>query len=289
MNKSARLLMALAFTAAILSTVGCDKLRARDQLNQGVKAYKNASYEQAIEHFKNAVSLDSKLRTAKLYLATAYAQQYVPEVDTPENKRNAQMAIDQYKAVLEEDPKNINSLKGIAYLYMNMKKFDDAREYYQKAIAADPNDPETYYSVGVIDWTAVYKDVADRKSKVGLKVDDPLKGKQMCEDIKNADGAKIDEGIKMLQTAMEKRQDYDDAMAYMNLIYRRKADTECGDPQAAAGDIKTANDYIDKAMTARKKKADEAAKKNSGGIVLEQTQNQGQNPSQNQQNQPQKK
>ena len=282
MTKSARLVMALAVAAAMWSTTGCNKLRARDQLNQGVKAYKNANYEQAIEHFKNAVDLDDKLRTAKLYLATAYAQQYVPEVDTPENKRNAQMAIDEYKAVLQEDPKNLTSLKGIAYLYMNMKRFDDAREYYTKAIEADPNDPETYYSVGVIDWTAVYKDVADRKSKVGLKVDDPLKGKQICEDIKSTDGTKIDEGMKMLQTAMDKRQDYDDAMAYMNLLYRRKADTECGDSQAAAQDIKAANDWSDKAMATRKKKADEAAKKTSGGIVLEQTQNQNQNQDQQQ-------
>jgi tetratricopeptide (TPR) repeat protein len=274
--------MALAIAAAMLSTAGCNKLRARDQLNQGVKAYKNANYEQAIGHFQNAVNLDDKLKVAKLYLATAYAQQYVPEVETPENKRNAQMAIDEYKSVLQDDPKNLNSLKGIAYLYMNMKRFDDARDFYAQAINADPNDPETYYSVGVIDWTAVYKDVADRKSKVGLKVDDPLKGKQMCEDIKNADGPKIDEGMKMLQTAMEKRQDYDDAMAYMNLIYRRKADIECGDQAAAAQDIKAANDWSDKAMGARKKKADEAAKKNSGGIVLEQTQNKGQDQNKNQ-------
>lgn len=281
MNRSARLVALLAVAAAMLSTAGCNKLRARDELNQGVKAYKNAQYEQAIEHFKDAVRLDDKLKVAKLYLATAYAQQYVPDAPGPENQRFADQAIAEYKSVLEEDPKNLNSLKGIAYLYMNMHKFNDAREYYKKAIEADPNDPETYYSVGVIDWSAVYKDVSDRKSKVGLKVDDPLKGKQLCEEIKSADGPQIDEGMKMLQDAMDKRQDYDDAMAYMNLIYRRKADTECSDPEAAAQDIKAANDWSDKAMAARKKKAEEAAKKTNTGIVLEQTQNQ-QNQNQNQ-------
>jgi len=34
-----------------------------------------------------------------------------------------------------------------------MKKFEDAKTYYRKAIAFDPNDPEPYYSVTVIDWT----------------------------------------------------------------------------------------------------------------------------------------
>jgi tetratricopeptide (TPR) repeat protein len=153
---------------------------------------------------------------------------------------------------------------------MNMKKFDQSAEYYKKAIEADPSDPEAYYSVGVIDWTAAYKDISDRKSKLGLGVEAPIKSKEVCEQIKAADGPRIDEGLKMLQTAMEKRQDYDDAMTYTNLLYHRKADTECGDQQAYANDIKLANDWSDKAMAARKKKFEEASKKTQGGIVLDQ-------------------
>ena len=143
-----------------------------------------------------------------MYLATAYAQQYVPGVETPENLRNAQLAIDQYKQVLTSDPNNVTSLKGIAFLYMQQKKFDDAREYYKKAIQADPNDPETYYSVGVIDWSQAYKDAADVKSKEGLKVEDELKGKggqKICDQLKTKDGEMVDEGVRILQTAIEAR------------------------------------------------------------------------------------
>lgn len=286
MKLGARLVTVLAVAAALLATTGCNKLRARDQLNKGVKAYRSANYEQAIEHFKTAVFLDSDLKVAKLYLATAYAMQYVPGVDAPDNLRNAQQAIEEYKKVLEKDPKNVNSLKGIAFLYMQMKKFDEAADYYKKAIEADPNDPETYYSVGVIDWTAAFKDAADKKGKEGLKVEDELKGKgsqKLCDELKAADGPKIDEGMKMLQTAMDKRQDYDDAMAYMNLLYRRKAvDMTCDDAQERANLVKTANEWSDKAMAARKKKADEAAKKTAGGIVLDQPQSQQSSGSSNQ-------
>jgi len=78
---------------------------------------------------------------------------------------------------------------------------------------------------------------------------------------------------------MQKREDYDDAMVYMNLLYLRKADTECGNPEIAAADRKQSNDWADKAMAARKKKAVAAAKKTSGGIVMEpQNQPQQQNP-----------
>lgn len=274
MTRIARLVTAVAVAAALLGSTGCNKLRARDQLNRGVQSFKGANYEEAIEHFKNAVNLDSELRVAKLYLATAYAQQYVPGVDTPDNVRNAQLAIDQYKQVLEQDPNNVNCLKGIAFLYMQQKKFDDAREYYKKAITADPNDPETYYSVGVIDWSAAYKDAADAKSKAGIKVEDELKGKgsqKLCDELKGKDGANVDEGMKMLQTAIDKRQDYDDAMAYMNLLYRRKAnDMTCEDAETRADYVKTANEWSDKAMAARKKKAEEASKKTNTGIILDQ-------------------
>ena len=239
-----------------------------------MQAYRGANYEQAIEHFKNAVSLDGDLKVAKMYLATAYAQQYVPGVETPENLRNAQQAIEEYKNVLQGDPQNVTSLKGIAFLYMQQKKFDEARDYYKKAIDADPNDPETYYSVGVIDWSQTFKDAGDVKSKEGLHVEDELKGKssqKICDQLKEKDAQNVDEGMKMLQTAIDKRQDYDDAMAYMNLLYRRKAnDMTCDDAEARANYIKTANDWSDKAMAARKKKADEAAKKTQGGIVLDQ-------------------
>ncbi|HET9790161.1 MAG TPA: tetratricopeptide repeat protein [Candidatus Angelobacter sp.] len=288
MKICARLATVTAVAAALLMTAGCTKLRARDQLNKGVQSYKAANYEAAIEHFKNAVNLDNDLKVAKLYLATAYAQQYVPGVDTPDNVRNAQQAIDQYKNVLQNDPKSINSLKGIAFLNMQMKNFEQAREYYKKAIEADPNDPEVYYSVGVIDWSQAYKDAAEIKGKEGLKVDDELKGKgsqKICDQLKAKDGPAVEEGMKMLQTAIDKRQDYDDAMAYMNLIYRRKAnDMTCEDAQARADYKKMADDWSDKAMAARKKKAEEAAKKTAGGIVLDQT-----NQSQQQQQQPAQK
>ena len=274
MNICARLATVTAVAGALLMTAGCTKLKARDQLNKGVQSYKAANYEAAIEHFKNAVNLDNDLKVAKLYLATAYAQQYVPGVDAPDNVRNANQAIEQYKAVIANDPKSINSLKGIAFLNMQMKNFEQAREYYKKAIDADPNDPEVYYSVGVIDWSQSYKDAAENKGKEGLKVDDELKGKgsqKICDALKAKDGPSVEEGMKMLQIAIDKRQDYDNAMAYMNLIYRRKAnDMSCEDAQARADFKKTADDWSDKAMAARKKKAEEAAKKTAGGIVLEQ-------------------
>jgi tetratricopeptide (TPR) repeat protein len=137
MRDTKRVLALVATGLILLSATGCNKLRARDQLNKGVASYKNAKYEQAIDHFQQAVAFDPSLINARLYLATAYAQQYIPGVDAEDNTRMATQAIDQYQQVLQRDPKNINSVKGIAYLYLQMKKFDDAKKYYRMAITMD--------------------------------------------------------------------------------------------------------------------------------------------------------
>src|SRR5258708_24814955 len=94
-----------------------------------------------------------------MYLATAFAQQYIPGADNPENNKMAEQAIEQYQRVLDMKParyQRVNSAKGIAYLYLNMKKFDEAKKFYRMSADVDPNDPEPYYSVLVIEWTACY-------------------------------------------------------------------------------------------------------------------------------------
>ena len=112
------MLVGLVVLLTLLSAAGCTKLRARDQLNKGVQSYKNARYEEAINHFKQAVELDPTLINARVYLATAYAQQYVPGADTEDNLRMANSAIEEYKKVIEADPKNINSVKGLSLIHI---------------------------------------------------------------------------------------------------------------------------------------------------------------------------
>ena len=260
-----RVLTVLAVLLVLFSAVGCSKLRARDQLNKGVQSYKNAKFEDAIEHFKNAVELDPSLINARLYLATAYAQQYIPGADSPENNRFAEQAIDVFKQVLDLHPpkeQQVHSLKGIASLYFNMKKFDLAKEYYQKVSDLDPNDPETYYSIAVIDWTQAYQRRMDERAKLGLKPTDDLKDKKDCAEliktVKAQNEPQVQDGIQKLQKALELRPDYDDAMAYLNLLYREEADLQCDNPDARKTDLKTADDWVDKTMATKKAKAEKA-------------------------------
>jgi tetratricopeptide (TPR) repeat protein len=276
MNKQIRLLTLATLTLALFSSVGCGKLRARDQLNKGVTAYKNTKYEEAIDHFQQSVALDPSLINAKMYLATAYAQQYIPGADTPDNNKMADLAIEQYKKVLDMNSardQRVNSAKGIAYLYLNMKKFDDAKKYYRMAGEVDPNDPEPYYSVGVIDWTACYQPLMEERAKLGLKPDENLSAKskdqkKVCEDLKTKNMPLIQEGIDSLDKAIALRPDYDDAMAYLNLMYREKADVECDDLAGRQQDLKTADHWVDQTLLTKKAKAEKQP--GAQGITMDQ-------------------
>ena len=277
MNKTLRLLTLAAVGLALFSAVGCEKLKARDQLNKGVKAYKDNHYEQAIDHFQQAVQLDPSLINARMYLATAYVSQYIPGVDSPDNLRTAEEAIKEYQTVIDMNPareQKVNSAKGIAYLYLNQKKWDDAKKYYRMASDLDPNDPEPYYSVGVIDWTAAYQPRMEERAKLGMKPDEHLSAKnkdqkKVCEDLKAKNAATIQEGIDTLKKAIDLRPDYDDAMAYMNLMYRERADVECDDESARAEDLKTADHWVDETMRVKKAKAEKAAQAQGGGITMD--------------------
>jgi len=269
MKKSLQMLALMAIGLAVLSTAGCDKLRARSELNKGVQAFKSNHPELAVDHFQKATQLDPSLINARIYLATAYATQYTPGADTPDNNQMGQQAIEQYKAVLDQDPKNVNSVKGIAYLFLQMKKFNDAKDYYRKAIGLDPNDPEPYYSVAVIDWTEAYQPRMEERGKLGLRPDQPLNDKKVCHTLLEKNSDPVKDGISMLEQALKLRPDYDDAMAYLNLLYRERADLQCDDPAARAADLKEADKWVDETMATKKAKAEKQP--GATGITMDQS------------------
>ena len=66
-----------------------------------------------------------------------------------------QAAFDQFKKVLEQEPKNTVAIASIASLNLNQKKWDEAQQWYEKLIAVDPKNAEAYYSLGFIAWSQV--------------------------------------------------------------------------------------------------------------------------------------
>src|SRR3990172_5335126 len=165
----------LFLACLLLAGSGCQKLKARDELNKGIQAYKATRYPLAIEHFKVAVESDPTLVNERLYLATAYANQFVPGSEAEDNLQKAELAIQEFERVLQMDANNIGSVSGIASLYFQMKRMDQAKEFYKKQIQLEPTNPEPYYSVAVINWTQTYQPRIVLKSRLRLKPEEDRK------------------------------------------------------------------------------------------------------------------
>ena len=257
-------ILVLAFAAS-----GCSKLKARDLLNKGVNAFKNGQSDVAIEDFKQAKAADPDLLNARLYLGTAYASLYIPGAPSKENQDRGNQAIQEFKEILDKDPNNLSATDQIGSILFLMggtpfdpKKFEESKTYHLKHIQLKPDDPEPYYWIGVIDWTLAFRGNGEMRMeynknniKKQVREDQPLPSAVRSEYASKY-GPLVDEGIADLQKAISLRPDYDDAMAYLNLLYRRRADmVESKEEREAL--LKQADDLVDKVKEIKQKRSEQ--------------------------------
>jgi len=133
---------------------------------------------------------------------------------------------------LAKDRNDGEALQGLIQVYSRWPNhFDDALEWHRKKLALRPTDAEAHYSAGVFIWQQLFArgGGADRAafdprpdpSKPKQAKLAPLMGKDDLVGQQRVDLA--DEGIKLLEKAIEIRPKYTEAMAYVNLLYRQKS------------------------------------------------------------------
>ncbi len=244
-----------------------EQRQAREVLNKGVQDFRNGQYDEAIAAFQRAKQLDPNLMNARLYLATAYASQYIPGAPSDENRQKGEAAVAEFRDVLTLQPDNLSAIDGIGSLLFQMsgtpydpEKFKESKSYHQKHIELRPSDPEPYYWVGVIDWTLTFRANNELRASYNghsgnrrqVRDEEPLPVELRQQYVREF-GATIDEGIESLKHAIELRPDYDDAMAYLNLMYRRKADTVDYQNERDVL-LKMADDLIDRVKEIKQKR-----------------------------------
>lgn len=242
-------------------------LQARNSLNKGVGAFSAGDFVRAGDYFEAAADLDPELKAARVYSAYSVMMQYQPGAEYQENIDIANRALDGFKAVLQDDPENSTALQSIASLYFNMKKMDLAKEWHGKVLAIEPDHKESYYTIGVIAWTQSYEPRLEFRANVGMKQEDEgpiaLKGRMSRSQREEYAGLTeeiqpiIDDGLTSLEKAIEIDPDYDDAMAYVNLLYREKADF-AETKQEHDELLMKADEWVQTALDTRKRKAEES-------------------------------
>lgn len=238
---------------------------AHDDINKGVVAFKAAQFDSAIEYFEKAKKLDPTLINARLYLAETYAIKYIPGAPSDENKRNAQRAIQEWKEVLQIQPDNLTAIDGIGAMLYNMagtpfdpKMMQESKTYHDKHMKLQPNDPEPYYWIGLIDYWIAFKANAklradyNEKSTAPIKASEPLPSPIREAYLREA-SADIEEGIDNLNKATALRPEYANALAYLSLILRQKGDTEAT-AEARERDIKQADVLLQKVKEINQKR-----------------------------------
>jgi tetratricopeptide (TPR) repeat protein len=269
MNKIRSLVGVGLLAIVVLGLGGCDKLKARDQLNRGIQSFKAGQTEAAIENFKQATVLDPNLLMAKLYLGTAYQSSFIPGAPSEENQRMGKQALEEYQEVLSVDPNNLDAIDRVGALLNSMasmpfspEKMNESKTYWQKHISLKADDPEPYYWIGVIDWNLAYKSNMTARAaynhvpanfKKQIKDDQPMPT-DIREKFTAEQQKSVEEGLAALKKAVELKPDYDDAIAYLSLMDRQKADMTAN-PGERDELLKTADSLMDQVKQIKQKKA----------------------------------
>jgi tetratricopeptide (TPR) repeat protein len=250
--------LAVLLVLAVIPLSGCgfmQKLKARDNLNKGVKAFTEMKYDAAAQFFEKSIALDPELEDAQMYLATAYTSQFVPGSADPKSEEMAHKGIETFEKVVanSKNPASENSMNAmlsIASLYYQLKNYKESKAWCNRVLKVNPQNADAYYRIAVID----FDDVFEKTGVQGENVE------YMTPEEKTEALANVDEGLSCLNKALEIRPTYFDAMEYQNLLWREKAKFE-KDEAAKAELIHEADMVAQKALALRLKAQEEEAKK----------------------------
>jgi tetratricopeptide (TPR) repeat protein len=157
----------------VAAGAGCsliNKVRAKNELNETARSYREGHFEEAEQHARRALSFDPTNKTARIFIARVIHQQYKPGVDSPDNIQKARDAIEAYRQILEIDPNNEEAYKAISVLYSAIKDETKLREW----ILARANDSqmkneqraEAFAILAGKDWDCSFKITEQPEVKV---------------------------------------------------------------------------------------------------------------------------
>jgi TonB family protein len=256
--------------AALFCLAGALTLSAQESpsfrgwMDRGMRELQAARYPDAAAAFQKAVDLNPNDLTARMHLADAWLSQYIPGAQSPENLDIARQAENQFERVLALDGSNVAALESLASLNFQeaqgmpdrekkSRKLDEAAARYERLVAVDPRNKTAYYSIGVIDWAQWYPNYFRARTDLGMEPQSPgpLRDAAVRHRLLQQYGSQIEHGLSNLQRALDIDPGYSDAMAYMNLLIRERADLRDSSEEYRR-ETKTADDWVGKALEARR-------------------------------------
>ena len=156
--------IAILLAILVATSSGCgviNRIRSKNQLNEAARAYREGRFPEAEQHSREAAALDPDNKTAPMFIARTIHAQYRPGVQTPDNIAKAQQAIEAYQKILENNPKDEEAYKAVAYLFGAIKEEDKLKKWIADRAANDQAEPEkrseAYVVLASKDWDCSFK------------------------------------------------------------------------------------------------------------------------------------
>ena len=156
--------IAIVLAILVATSSGCgviNRIRAKNQLNEAARAYREGRFPEAEQHSREAAALDPDNKTAPMFIARTIHAQYRPGVQDPKNIQKAQEAIEAYQAIIEKNQKDEEAYKAVAYLYGAIKEDEKLKKWISDRAANEGVEPEkrseAYVVLASKDWDCSFK------------------------------------------------------------------------------------------------------------------------------------
>lgn len=266
--KLSRTSIAALLVALVAVSGGCtliNRVRAKNALNEGARAYRDGRFADAEEKFRSAYDLDPSQKNAPLFIARAVQQQYKPGVQTPENLALGEKAVAAYQDILKLEPGNEDAYKAIVFLYGQMKRDEKVNELLLQRASGGPTPTAKAEALTILaskQWQCSY-DITEQKEN---KVTENKPDKILIHYKKPANQADFDkatqcttEGLKLAEQATALDPNNPNAWSYKaNLLREKSKLAEMSGDTAAKGDL---NKQYEAALETQKRLGAEATKK----------------------------
>jgi tetratricopeptide (TPR) repeat protein len=266
--KLSRTSIAVLLVALVSATGGCtlvNRVRAKNALNEGARAYKDGRFPDAEARFREAYELDPTQKNAPTFIARAVQQQYKPGVQTPENLAMGEKAVAAYQDILKSDPGNEDAYKAIVFLYGQMKNEGKVNELLMQRASGGPTPTAKSEALTILaskQWQCAY-DITEQKDN---KTTENRPDKILIHYKKPANQADFDkaqqcttEGLKLAEQATALDPNNPNAWSYKaNLLREKSKLAEMAGDNAAKDSL---NKEYEAALETQKRLSEEATKR----------------------------
>ena len=199
---------------------GCsmvNKIRAKNELNETARSYKEGRFEEAEQHARRAAELDPNNKTAPIFVARTIHSQYKTGVEAPDNIQKARDAIQAYQQILQNDPSNDEAYKAIAALYGAIKEDQKLRDWINQRANDTSLDPkkraEAFAILASKDWDCSFKitELPENKPIAGGQV--TFKKPKEQKDFDTAQKC-VTHGLEQVEKAIQLEPDNEVAWSY---------------------------------------------------------------------------